>query len=316
MPGGTAPGGWPERASELLRRVGQRRPLVHHVTNLVTMHAVANVTLAVGALPVMALAPEEIPEIAEGASCVVINLGTPTLPSLQAAQAAMAQAARRGLPVVVDPVGVAASRWRLQAAQRLLAYPLAAVRANPAEAAALAGEAASDTWVQRGVESVVRVPAAATPARGPAGEQGPMSPVEARELARRRDVACALARRVRATAAVTGPVDLVASPPGEAPGERGATLEVFNGHPWFSAVSGSGCMATAVVAAFVAVSEPEHRPQAVACALAVYGLAGERAAARCPGPGTFLHALVDELHALAALARQGEAIGGVRVGVV
>lgn len=316
MLGGTPQGGWPERASELLRRVAQRRPLVHHVTNLVTMHAVANATMAVGALPVMALAPEEIPEIAESASCVVINLGTPTLPSLQAAQAAMAQAARRGLPVVVDPVGVAASRWRLQAAQRLLAYPVAAIRANPAEAAALAGERVGETWVQRGVESVVQVPAAAASARGAASEQDQVSPVETQELARRRAVACALARRVRAVAAVTGQVDVVASPPGEAPGEGGVTLGVFNGHPWFSAVSGSGCMATAVVAAFAAVAEPEHRPQAVACALAVYGLAGERAAARCPGPGTFLHALMDELHALAVLARRGEAIRGVRVGVV
>ncbi|MBI4276943.1 MAG: hydroxyethylthiazole kinase [Armatimonadetes bacterium] len=245
-------------ALDALRR---SRPLVHHITTEVTSGDVANATLALGALPVMASAVEEVEEVAARADALACNLGTLTPLRAEAMVRAAGAAAARGIPVVMDPVGVGGTVLRTETAARLLAAaPGMIVRGNPAEIAALAGASAQ----MRGVEAT----------------GGPADPVA---------VVRALARSTGGVVAMTGARDYVSD---------GETLvAVDNGHPLLRRITGAGCMATAAVAAFAAAGTPAL--VAAAAALATFGLAAERAAARASGPGTFHAALFDALDALA-----------------
>jgi len=243
-------------SARLLDEIRRGRPVVHHLANFVTMNDVAAATRAVGAMPVMAMSPAEVEEITGRADALVISLGTPTQDRLEAMDLAVAVARRRGIPVVIDPVGAGASGLRTR---RALAVIRAAgrpiIRANPAEAAALVGEAAD----LRGVESVGAADATALALR----------------LVRDGGVAV-----------ITGPQDIVTD------GRR--TLTVDNGHAWLAALPGAGCMATAVVGAFAAAAGGAD-VWAAAAGIASFGLAAEHAATRARGPGTLKPALLDAL---------------------
>jgi len=245
------------KPGRLLERVRAVRPVVHHLTNFVTANDVANVTLATGAVPVMAHAAEEVAEVVDQASCVVLNLGTPTPSRLQVMREAGRRANARGVPVVMDPVGVGLSRFRAEAVAGILQeVRTSAVRANLAEMAHLAGA----EGLLRGVESA---------GAGAAPE----------------DAARRVARRYRLVAAVTGPQDWVTD---------GARLvRVDNGHPLLQRITGGGCMATAVVACFMAVAE--DLLEASVAALAYFGYAAELAAAQATGGGSFRALLLDQL---------------------
>lgn len=250
-----------EQVPALLAAVRSRRPLVHIFANFVTMQDVARATRAVGALPVMALAGPDAEEIAEQADALVLSLGTPTADRLDAMHAAGRRAAARAVPIVLDPVGAGATTFRTTAARGLLAHlPVAVIRANRGEAAALLGQAGR----VRGVESVAPEPNAAA------------------------TLASRLAAAYGGVAAVTGPSDAVADP------KRAVIIE--HGHPWLAAVSGAGCMVTALVGAFCAVGG--DRLAAAAAALVCFGVAAEIAARRAAGPGTLVPALLDALYHL------------------
>lgn len=244
-----------------LRELRRLRPLVHQITNYVVMNETANATLALGALPVMAHAREEVEEMAAAAGALVLNIGTLSAHWVEAMLLAGRAANAAGVPVVLDPVGAGATSYRTETAKQLAGeLELAAVRGNAAEIATLAGRAAEI----RGVESI--------------GAEG-----SAAELAR------AAAARLGCAVAVTGAVDHVS--------DSRRTLAVANGHELLATVSGSGCMATAVTAAFLAV-RPQAPLEASAEALAAFGVAAEDAALAAHGPGTFHAALYDALHAL------------------
>jgi hydroxyethylthiazole kinase len=259
-------------ADDLLA-IRSRKPLIHNITNHVVMNETANAILSLGALPVMAHAAEEVEEMASIAGALVLNIGTLT-PQLVDAMALAGRAANRaGVPVVLDPVGAGATRLRTEACERLLAeVGVAVIRGNAGEITVLSG---GDGEV-RGVESIgtYDVPRAAA----------------------------ALARKAGCVVAVTGAVDHVTD------GRR--AFSVMNGHPLMAAITGSGCMSTTMVASFAAV-QPDAL-LASAEALAVFGVAGEDAAAGAAGPGSFHAALYDALAALdpetvAARARISEA---------
>lgn len=139
------------KASEALRKIGDGRPLVHHLTNYVTVNLVANATLATGALPVMANAVEEVEEMAATAAALVINMGTLDGDWVEAMVLAGREANRRGIPVVLDPVGAGATRFRTEMPEKLLSeVEFAVVCGNAGEISTLAGLAAE----VRGVESI------------------------------------------------------------------------------------------------------------------------------------------------------------------
>ncbi len=119
--------------------VREKAPLVHNITNYVVMQVSANVLLAAGASPLMAHAPEELDDLLAVASALVLNIGTPDQAWLDSMFLAGECAARRGVPVVLDPVGAGASRLRTDAALNLLrAARPAVLRGNGSEILALA----------------------------------------------------------------------------------------------------------------------------------------------------------------------------------
>src|ERR671938_2979 len=134
-----------------LRALRERRPLVHQITNYVVMNETANATIALGALPVMAHAPQEVEEMASAAGALVLNIGTLSERWVEAMLLAGRAANAAGVPIVLDPVGAGATRYRTDTAKRLLEeLDVAGVRGNAAEIATLAGREAEI----RGVESI------------------------------------------------------------------------------------------------------------------------------------------------------------------
>src|ERR671930_1447275 len=134
-----------------LRAIREGKPLVHQITNYVVMNETANATLALGALPVMAHAPQEVEEMAASAGALVLNIGTLSEPWIHGMLLAGHAANRAGAPIVLDPVGAGATSYRTATARRLLdELEIAVVRGNAAEVATLAGVEAEI----RGVESM------------------------------------------------------------------------------------------------------------------------------------------------------------------
>jgi hydroxyethylthiazole kinase len=248
----------PVSTGQTLRELRERKPLVHQITNYVVMNETANATLALGALPVMAHASEEVEEMAAAAGALVLNIGTL---SSHWVEAMLLAGKAAGGPIVLDPVGAGATRYRTETAKRLLdELEVAVVRGNAAEIATLAGREAEI----RGVEAIGAADSGA-------------------ELAR------AAAQMLGTVAAVTGPTDHVSD------GER--VIAVSNGHELLGTVSGTGCMSTAITGAFLAV-KPDEPLEAAAEALVAFGVAGEDAAQDAKGPGTFHAALYDALYNL------------------
>lgn len=250
----------PDDLAGLLEKVRGERPLVHHITNYVTVNDCANITLCIGASPVMAHSRREVREMVAMAGALVLNIGTLDTEQVDSMLAAGGRANELAIPIVLDPVGAGATRYRTRTAWRLLReLRIAVLKGNGGEIAALAGAGGT----VRGVDSV-----------GVGGDP--------------RDIARGLAGRLGITVAMTGPTDVVSD------GRR--TLLVENGHPLMGRFSGSGCMASSVVGAFVAVGgDPVI---STAAALAAFGIAGERAAARTSVPYGFKLALFDELSRL------------------
>jgi hydroxyethylthiazole kinase len=244
-----------------LAAIRERKPLVHQITNYVVMNETANATLALGALPVMAHAIEEVEELASAAGALVLNIGTLSERWIDAMLLAAKAANGAGVPVVLDPVGAGATRLRTETAKRILAESrVAVVRGNGAEVATLAGRPAEI----RGVESIGSEDSGAELAKTAASALG-------------------------CVAAVTGRVDHVSD------GER--VLAVSNGHQLLAAVTGTGCMSSAITGCFLAVAA--DRPlDAAAEALVAFGVAGEDAARDAKGPGSFHVGLYDALYDL------------------
>src|SRR5450759_2792935 len=243
--------------ADALAEIRDRHPLIHQITNYVVMNDTANVTLHIGASPVMAHAIGEVREMVRHAGA--LNVGTLEPAWIEAMLAAGSEANERGVPVVLDRVGVGATTLRTDAVEAILAaVRVDVVRGNAAELSAIAGLAAEI----RGVDSVS---------------------ADAPDVAAR-----IVARRTGGAAVASGVIDQVAD------ATRAARVE--NGHPLMGAITGSGCMATALVGAFRAV-QPDPFLAATAAMIA-FGIAGEIAAERSAGPGTFRQHLMDAVYGL------------------
>jgi len=255
-----------------LQRLRERSPLVHSITNYVSMDITANALLAIGAAPAMVHAAEEVEEFVGIADALVVNIGTLSPPWVAAMHLAADRATALGKPWVLDPVGAGATRYRTDTARDLAERKPAIIRGNASEILALAG-AANAT---RGVDSA-------------------HASADALESAK------ALARQFGCVVAITGMVDYVTD------GAR--TLSVSNGVAMMTRVTALGCSATAIVAAFAAVHE--DRVLSTAAALGTLGVAGELAAREWPGPGTFRARLLDALYMLDADAMAAVRVAGV-----
>ncbi|MBM7552041.1 hydroxyethylthiazole kinase [Thalassobacillus pellis] len=242
----------------VIDEVRNKQPLIHHLTNQVVMNFTANGLLAFGGAPVMAKETEEAADMAAIADGLLINIGTITKGELPAMIAAGKAANEKGIPVVLDPVGAAATPFRTDALKQILKQVRpTAIKGNVGEIAHLV----DIPWETRGVDSLGEGDVE-TIARKAADQYGTM-------------------------AIVTGKVDVICD------GEK--VLKNETGHPFLTKITGAGCLLGSVITACLAV-EGDKIEQALE-AVAFYGQAAVYAAETelVKGPGTFLPRFIDAL---------------------
>lgn len=244
----------------LFAKVRAQRPLVHHITNYVTVNDCANITLCIGAAPVMAHSTDEVADMVSMAGALVLNIGTLDEGQVKSMLMAGKAANEKGIPIILDPVGAGATSYRTKTAHRLMKeLHISILKGNAGEVATLAGAEGS----VRGVDS-----------HGVKGD-----PV---------GIAMALAERESMTVCVSGATDIVTD-------GRLAYL-VDNGHPMMGMISGTGCMASSIAGAFASIAG-DHAAS-TAAALAAFGIAGERASEYATAPYSYKVALFDETYRL------------------
>ncbi|MCX7781429.1 MAG: hydroxyethylthiazole kinase [Negativicutes bacterium] len=245
--------------------VRKSAPLIHHITNYVTANDSANITLAIGASPVMAGDPDEVAEVTARSSALVLNLGTPNPRSIAAMVIAGKKARERAIPIIVDPVGVGATAFRKAAFEQLVhEVPPAVIRGNLSEVKAILGLPV----IAKGVDS--------TETGGDAGAN-----------------AVALSQQLGCVVAVTGQVDVIAD------GDRVCRLQ--NGHPWLTHMTGAGCMAASLVASCCGAGASPFA--GTVAGLGILGVAAEVAHSSLKpdeGIGTFRMRLFDAVFQLTA----------------
>lgn len=235
--------------------IREKTPLVHHITNYVTVNDCANITLSIGASPVMAHAEEEVREMVAIASALVLNIGTPDTLQVERMFIAANAAEKHGIPIILDPVGAGATTFRTKTAQKMIQkLSISVLKGNTGEIGTLAGKQAH----VRGVDS-----------GGVTGD--------------RAEITCNLAEKLGCTVIMSGGTDIISD------GSR--TILCENGHPYMGRISGTGCMAASVIGSCAAVS-PDYFSASVTGTIA-FGIAGERAAINAAGPGSFKYHLID-----------------------
>ena len=243
-----------------VQEIRRRAPVVHSITNYVVMNNTANALLALGASPIMAHAEEEMAEMVALSAALVINIGTLSAAWIRSMFAAAEHACKRGIPIVLDPVGAGATTYRTSTARDLIdAARPCIIRGNASEIMALC----SDGIRSKGVDSANAASEALSAAQS-------------------------LHQAFGSTVSISGETDYIV-------GEAGL-IQVRNGHPMMTRVTGLGCTASALCGAFAAV-EPDPM-RAAAQAAIVMGIAGEMAAEGARGPGTLQVLILDALYCL------------------
>lgn len=232
-----------------VKKVRNSSPIVHCITNFVSMNDCANILLGCGALPIMASDVHEAAQICESANSLVLNLGTPNQQRFEAMRIAAETANERGIPIILDPVGVGASDFRKEFAEELLkCAEIAVIRGNLSEIKALCGIAVS--------------------------EHGVDSAESEDDFDSRLKIAQGLSETTGSCVVISGKDDVVC--------HRSRMAAVHNGEKMMSKITGSGCMLSALCGAFAAVQNDDLFG-AVLCAVAEFGVAGEIARKRMSG---------------------------------
>jgi hydroxyethylthiazole kinase len=241
-----------------MEQIRNKAPLIHNITNYVVMSITADALIAIGASPVMAHALEEVEEMTGIAQALVINIGTLSDAWIKSMVKSGIEANRRNIPIIFDPVGSGATSYRTDTAKQLIKkIRPSVIRGNASEIRSLIR---SDSGT-KGVDSL----------------HTPDDVInDAQELSS--STGCVVS--------VSGAVDLIV--------ERDTVVRIANGHPLMSMVTGMGCTASAVTGAFMAVNSSPF--QAAIHAMGLMGIAGEIAAERSSGPGSFRVNFLDALY--------------------
>ncbi len=251
-----------QTTTDLVEKVRAMSPLVHNITNFVVMNSSANILLAAGASPVMAHAPEEVEEMTGLADALVLNIGTLQKDWVASMILAGKAANRKGIPVVLDPVGAGATKFRTDTVKRIMnEVSISVLRGNASEIFSLA-------WTDirtRGVDASLTVT--------------PGMIQDAKELS----------AKLHCILAISGPEDIVT--------DGRQVFRVEGGHPLMTKVTGIGCGLSAVTGAFCAIAGGDL-VSATAAALGYYGLCGDLASRISRKPGGFFVAFLDALYAL------------------
>jgi hydroxyethylthiazole kinase len=259
----------------LTQKVRAKKPLVHHITNYVTVNDCANITLGIGASPIMADANEEAADIAKISQSVVLNMGTLNPRTVESMLLAGRSANLSGVPVVFDPVGAGASAYRNATAAALIsAVKFSVIRGNISEIKFIAGLESETKGVDAG-----------------AGDIGTSDG---------QNIAVSLAKKLDCVIAITGATDVISD------GKR--VVLIKNGHPMLANLTGTGCMCTSLVGAFVGAT-PETPFEAAVCAVLSMGIAGEIAYEKAgkSGNGSFRAALHDAISMMDAVTLEKRA---------
>lgn len=256
---------------ELLENVRRKAPLIHNITNYVTVNDCANILLACGASPIMADDLEEAEEITSICGGLNINIGTLNQRTIPAMLAAGKQANALGHPVVLDPVGAGASKLRTETALKLLrAVRFAVIRGNISEIKALV----QGNGTTKGVDADVA------------------DRVTEENLSQAAAFAKAFAKKNGAVVAITGAIDIVA--------DEHTAYCIRNGHPDMSRITGTGCQLSAMTAAYV-TANPGRTLDAAAAAVCAMGLCGETAQWRMTeqdGNSSYRNYIIDAVYNL------------------
>ncbi len=261
--------------AEIFENVRQRTPLIHNITNYVTVNDCANMLLACGGSPIMADDPADAVEITAICGGLNLNIGTLNQRTIPAMLAAGKRAHELGHPVVLDPVGAGASKLRTDTALNLMeTVKPTVIRGNISEIKTLA----LGSGTTKGVDADVA------------------DKVTEENLDEAAAFAKDFAKRTGAVIAVTGAIDIVADP--------ARAFCVRNGRPEMSAITGTGCQLSALTAAFV-TANPDKPLEAAAAAVCAMGLCGEIAYARLTdqdGNATYRNYIIDAMYRLTPAA--------------
>lgn len=254
-----------QKVVRLLNRLKNKKPLIHNITNYVTVNDCANILLAIGASPIMADDLKESADITSIASALVINIGTLNERTIESMIASGKRANELNIPVVLDPVGAGASSFRNETTKRILEeIKISVLRGNMSEIKFIAGLECET----KGVD---------------ASESDLKSDSDEGII-----VAKSLAKRFNCTVAITGVYDIVSD------GEKSLTIE--NGTKMLSNVTGTGCMTTALVGGYLGACETkEDLFIAAVSGIVSMGICGEIAEERAGniGLGSFHMAIID-----------------------
>ena len=257
--------------AEMFENVRKTCPLIHNITNYVTVNDCANMVLACGASPIMADAKEEVEEITSICSGLNINIGTLNARTIESMLLAGKKSNELGHPVVLDPVGAGASALRTQTASKLLEQvKFTVVRGNISEIKTLA----VGTGTTKGVDADVS------------------DRVTEENLSEAVSFAKAFAEKFSCVVAITGAIDIVA--------DANIAYCIRNGHPMMSSITGTGCQLSALTAAFLCAN-PNQPLQAAVAAVCAMGLAGEIAHSRLTemdGNSTYRNYIIDAVYRL------------------
>lgn len=254
----------PRAVWEDLQTIKKISPLVHNITNYVVMEQTANSLLAIGASPVMAHALEEAADMTKIASSLVLNIGTLSGSWVKGMRLALEAANIKEIPVVFDPVGAGATTFRTETAQSILnSGKISIIRGNAAEILSLNG----DESQTKGVDSLLKASDHIYQAKN-------------------------LAIKNRCIVWMSGKTDVIT--------DGQSVFLIHNGHPLMGRVTGMGCTATALTGAFAAVNQK----LLLACAhsAVTMSIAGEIAAKKASGPGSFKCAFLDALYEISLTA--------------
>lgn len=248
-----------ENFAKIISEIREKKPIVYQITNTVTINDCANITLAIGASPIMSFCEDELEDIISFASALVINIGTMDKSMRKIVVKAGKIANKLGKPVILDPVGAGATKARKELVEKLLSkVKFSVIKGNVAEIKAIYG---MENENNRGVDSV-----------------------ESSENIE--EIVIELAKKYNCVIAATGKVDIVTD------GEKIAKIE--NGDAILGSVTGTGCMTGALIGSACGASKDYF--SGTVTMISTMGIAGEKAKAIGGGNGTFRRVIMDTVY--------------------